>query len=281
MRVLITGTSGFIGRALAENMAVEHEVVCLSRQPTAVDGVEKIAGSFTDPAVLARLDGWDFDALVHLAALTGAGSEADLMAVNVLGSYTLMRYLADRGCGKLVLASSIAAVGMQSPLFRPLELPMSDEHPCLDRDGYGFSKYMMEETARYLSRQNTALDIVNIRLSSVWPEDREPVLRQPGPVGQWSMGAISCMYLSDAVRCFRLAAESRHKPGVRIMNATGQQACVEGTVPEMMRAWYGKEAERIDLSHYERRGHERDAVYSIGLIERELGFVPLRSVVPE
>ena len=26
MRVLITGTSGFIGRALAENMAVEHEV---------------------------------------------------------------------------------------------------------------------------------------------------------------------------------------------------------------------------------------------------------------
>ena len=38
---------------------------------------------------------------------------------------------------------------------------------------------------------------------------------------------------------------------------------------------------RIDLSHYERRGHERDAVYSIGLIERELGFVPLRSVVPE
>ena len=51
MRVLITGASGFIGRALAENMAVEHEVVGLSRQPTAVDGVEKIAGSFTDPAV--------------------------------------------------------------------------------------------------------------------------------------------------------------------------------------------------------------------------------------
>ena len=57
MRVWITGTSGFIGRALAENMAVEHEVVCLSRQPTAVDGVEKIAGSFTAPAVLARRDG--------------------------------------------------------------------------------------------------------------------------------------------------------------------------------------------------------------------------------
>ena len=143
MRVLITGTSGFIGQALAENMAAEHEVVCLSRQPTAVDGVEKIAGSFTDTDVLTRLNEWDFDALVHLAAVTGSGTEADLMVVNMLGSYTLSRYMVDRGCDKLVLASSIAAVCTQSSLFRPLELPMSDQHPCLDRDGYGFSKYMM------------------------------------------------------------------------------------------------------------------------------------------
>ena len=281
MRVLITGTSGFIGRALAENMSPEHEVVCLSRQPTAVNGVEKIEGNFSDQEALNRLDEWDFEALVHLAAVTGSGTEAELMEVNVLGSYGLLRYMADRGCCKLVLASSIAVVGMQSSRFRPIELPMSDEHPCLDRDGYGFSKYMMEETTRYLSRQDAALDIINIRLSSVWPEDREPVLRQPGPVGQWGMGTISCMYLSDAVRCFRLAAESGHKPGVRIMNATGKQACVEGTVPEMMRAWYGEDVEPIDMSHFERGGHERDAVYSIGMIERELGFVPVRSVLPE
>ena len=175
MRVLITGTSGFIGRALAEDMAADHEVVCLSRQPTAIDGVAVVEGDFAEADALTRLDDWDFDALVHLAAVTGAGTEADLMRVNVLGTYGLLRYLVDRGCQKLVLASSIAAVGMQSPHFRPLELPMSDEHPCLDRDGYGFSKYMMEETTRYLARQNEALDIINIRLCSIWPEDRAPV----------------------------------------------------------------------------------------------------------
>ena len=43
MRVLITGTSGFIGRALAANMAADHEVVCLSRQPTEVEGVAVVA----------------------------------------------------------------------------------------------------------------------------------------------------------------------------------------------------------------------------------------------
>ena len=46
MRVLITGTSGFIGRALAADMAAEHEVVCLSRQPTEVAGVEVVVGDF-------------------------------------------------------------------------------------------------------------------------------------------------------------------------------------------------------------------------------------------
>ena len=37
--MLITGTSGFIGRALAESMAKDHEVFCISRQPTEVEGV--------------------------------------------------------------------------------------------------------------------------------------------------------------------------------------------------------------------------------------------------
>lgn len=281
MRVLITGTSGFIGQALAADLSADHELVCLSRKPTNVEGVAAVVGDFSRAEDLAQLDQWDFDALVHLAAVTGAGTEAELLRVNVMGTYGLLRYLIDRGCTKLVLASSIAAVGFQSVRFRPLELPMGDEHPCLDRDGYGFSKYMMEETTRYFWRQREELDFVNIRLASIAPEDRVLEPRQSGPVGQWAMGSISYMYLSDAVRCFRMAAEGVHKAGVRILNAVGTQACVQGTVPELMRAWYGADAERIDMAHYEREGHERDPVYDITRIEEELGFVPLRSVLPD
>ena len=156
---------------------------------------------------------------------------------------------------------------------------MPDEHPCLDRVGYGFSKYMMEETSRYLARQNEDLDFINIRLASIAPDDRELAPRKAGPVGQWSMGTISYMYLSDTVRCLTLAAEAAHKPGVRILNAVGTQACVEDTVPEIIRGWYGADADQIDLSHYARPGHERDPVYEISRIEEELGFVPERSVL--
>ena len=84
-----------------------------------------------------------------------------------------------------------------------------------------------------------------------------------------------------AVRCFRLAVENEKKQGVRIMNAVGGQACVEGTVPDLLRVWYGEDVGAIDMGHYERVGHERDPVYDISRIEKELGFVPLRRVVPE
>ncbi len=276
-RILITGTSGFIGRALAKAIAVDeaHEPICLSRKPTEIESGTALVGDFSDPKALRMLDEHGgIDALVHLAAVTGGCSEEEGLRVNVAGTHHLLRYLIERGCRKFVLASSIAAVGMQSVDFRPQQLPMPDEHPCLDRDGYGFTKYLMEEVTRYLSRQNERLDFINLRLASIAPDDRALTPLEPGPVPPWGMGRISILRLSDTVRCLLAAVEAPLKPGVRILNAVGSQACVAVPVPELMRAWYGSDAEELDFSHYERPGHERDPVYDISRIEAELGFVP-------
>ena len=85
---------------------------------------------------------------LSLAAVTGGCLERDGILVNVEGTRCLMRYGMDRGVHKYALASSIAAVGFQRVQFRPLQLPIPDEHPCLDRDGYGVSKYLMEEVKK-------------------------------------------------------------------------------------------------------------------------------------
>jgi nucleoside-diphosphate-sugar epimerase len=84
------------------------------------------------------------------------------------------------------------------------------------------------------------------------------------------------MYLSDTLRCLTLAAQAPHKPGVRILNAVGAQAAVAEPVPVILRAWYGADTDKLDLSHYQRPGHERDALYDITRIQAELGFVPVR-----
>ena len=46
------------------------------------------------------------------------------------------------------------------------------------------------------------------------------------------------------------------------------------TVPQVMQDIYGDGVAHIDFSHYERPGHERDALYDNSLVREELGFVP-------
>lgn len=271
-RILVTGASGFIGKTLAAFLAERHEVFCISRRNPGLSlpWVKGEFGSFED---LRQLDAHEIEALVHLAAVTGGGLEREQILVNVEGTRCLLRYLGDRGCRKFVLASSIAAVGFQSVLFRPLQVPLPDDHPCLDRNGYGLSKYLMEEMTKYCQRQRPEIDVINLRLATVCPDDNMPPPRGVGPLGEWSLGSITILALSDAVRAFTLAVESPLRPGVRIMNAVGPKAWVADPVADVLRAWWGDE---VDVSHFEQLGHEYDSVFTADRIREELGFVAQR-----
>ena len=269
MKILVTGASGFIGRALSTALAQSHEVVALTRGRADL-GVPTVRGDFQEYEDLLRLDEHRFDGAVHLGAVIGGAPERTAISVNAAGTRTLLHYLRHRGCRKIVNASSIAAVGFQSKAFRPLEVPIPDEHPCLDRDGYGLSKYLMEEITRYVHRQDPALDIINLRLSSVCPDDAPRALVGPGPLTEWALGSITIMTLQDAVAAFTAAVEAPLKPGLRILNTTGPRAWVKTPVAEVLRSWWGDE---VDVSHFERPGHEWDSVYRVQRIRDELGFV--------
>ena len=270
--MLITGASGFIGKALAASMAETHDVVCMSRRDPGLD-LRWVRGEFGSFEDLARLDDESIETVVHLASVTGGCSERDGILVNVEGTRCLMRYLIDRGCRKFVMASSIAAVGFQSTRFRPVQLPIPDEHPCLDRHAYGLSKFLMEEITRYYQRQNEDVDVINLRLSTVRPDDNMPELKRVGPLREWCLGGITIMALSDAVRAFTLAAESPYLPGVRTMNAAGPKAWVADPVADILRNWWGDD---VDVSYLEQPGHECDSVYDVTQIREEIGFVAER-----
>ena len=271
-KILVTGASGFIGQALAASLAKQHEVICMSRRDPRL-GLPWVRGFFGAFEDLRQLDATHLDGVVHLAAVTGGCLERDGLLVNVEGTRCLMRYLMDRGVRKFALASSIAAVGFQSVKFRPRALPISDEHPCLDRDGYGVSKFLMEEVAKYYQRQDEALDVIALRLASIVDDDPLPPLRTVGPLRQWALGSITLMPRSDAVRAFSLAIEAPYKPGVRIMNAAGPRAWVADPVADVLRNWWGDE---VDLGYFEQPGHEYDSVYCVDRIREELGFVAAR-----
>ncbi|WP_433337617.1 NAD-dependent epimerase/dehydratase family protein [Spirillospora sp. CA-294931] len=109
MRVLLTGSSGFIGSHIAEALAARgHQVRGLDLRP----GAE--IGDVREAATVARcLDG--VDAVCHQAAMVGLGVDVyDLPAytsVNVQGTATLLAEMARAGVGTLVLASSMVVYG--------------------------------------------------------------------------------------------------------------------------------------------------------------------------
>ncbi|MEV0151373.1 MULTISPECIES: NAD-dependent epimerase/dehydratase family protein [unclassified Nonomuraea] len=106
MRVLVTGSAGFIGSHVAETAeAAGHEVVRLDLR----DGHD-----VRDAATLDRLLP-GVETVVHHAAKVGLGVDVrDLpayAAVNVYGTAVLLSGMARHGIGRLVLASSMVVYG--------------------------------------------------------------------------------------------------------------------------------------------------------------------------
>ena len=82
--VLITGASGFVGKALAAEMARDHSVVCMSRSRPNVD-VHWVRGDFASFEDLMQLDQYPIDIVLHLGAVTGGCLERD--GTEGLGEY--------------------------------------------------------------------------------------------------------------------------------------------------------------------------------------------------
>lgn len=265
---LITGASGMIGRALVRELAIGGEVVAMARAKVDLP-VRCVRGDFTQNEHLRRLDSFDIDKVVHLAAATGNASEEEAFAVNVDGTRRLMRYLIDRGCRRVVLASSIAVVGLQSPGFRPQSFPIADEHPCLDSHGYGFSKYLMEEVARYYHRQHPELDILNLRLAAIYPDEAPPPLVQEDVPGEWALASLTRMSRSGAVTAFKAALFAPATPGFQILNVAAPWAWSHRPTADVLSQWYGRD---IDLSYFHRRGHEYHGVFQFDRARERIGF---------
>ncbi|MBD3174492.1 MAG: NAD-dependent epimerase/dehydratase family protein [Armatimonadia bacterium] len=268
-RILVTGASGFIGGGVIRDLELDHGVVAMSRHDPDHEG-PWVQGEFQSFEDLRALDQYEIDAVVHLGAVTGGCSERDGMAVNVEGTRALMRYLVDGGCRKFVLASSIAAVGLADAAFRPEEMPIADDHPCLATDAYGLSKYLMEEVARYFVRQNRDLDVIALRLAAIFADEDPPPLRSPGAPSPYALATITSMALSDTVRAIRLAVEAPHKEGLRVLNTTHPEAWTAVPVAEVLRAWWGSS---VDVSHYDEPGRQYDSPFGVARIDSELGFV--------
>jgi nucleoside-diphosphate-sugar epimerase len=174
VRVLATGASGFLGRAVVRALQdAGHEVRTLQRRPSGVPGAEDRLGSVTDPdATAAAVDG--VDAVVHLAAKVSlAGDPGEFHAVNVEGTRTLLDAAAAAGVTRIVHVSSPSVAHAGHALAGVGAEPAD---PLGARGEYARTKAQAELLA--LSRAGDSASLVAIRPHLVWgPGDTQLIAR--------------------------------------------------------------------------------------------------------
>jgi nucleoside-diphosphate-sugar epimerase len=159
-RILVTGAAGFIGRALCPALAARGQFVVagLRRAAPPPKGAEPFVlgdiGPATNwPVVLRRVE-----TVIHLAQHAHAGPDRAALATELDTVAALARAAAASGARRLVLVSSIKAMGEATAPGRPFR-PDDEPRP---QDAYGRAKLASERAATAVA-QETGLELVIVR----------------------------------------------------------------------------------------------------------------------
>ncbi|HUR49133.1 MAG TPA: NAD(P)-dependent oxidoreductase [Acidimicrobiales bacterium] len=136
--VLLTGSRGLVGSAVASRLAQERWKV------RAFD-VETGGDLRDEAAVFAAAEGCD--AIVHAGAIAhdSRGTPAEIVATNVLGTWHVLSAAERRGVGRVIYFSSAQVFGFAEGEGVPAYLPVDDNHPLRAARPYGMSKRLTEE----------------------------------------------------------------------------------------------------------------------------------------
>ena len=179
-KILVTGLSGLIGGLLRDRLEADggYEITALNR--TEVDGVRTVQADISDlDAIRDAFVGQD--AVVHLSAVLTDADWAQMVAVNINGTYNVLEASRLAGVARVVNASSGAVIKgvVRSPgVYSDLEAgrygEVPDTWPMVDHELfhpyglYGVSKMAAEGLARHFSDVHD-LSVINLRIGTVKP----------------------------------------------------------------------------------------------------------------
>jgi uronate dehydrogenase len=202
-RILITGAAGGVGTLMRPRLAGADRTLRLldiSEQPAAAGGerAEIVQASVTDMAAMEQAcEG--VSAVIHLGGISLERPWADILEININGTYVVMEAARRQGVKRVILASSNHAAGY----FPRSEGEAGDYVFPRPDTNYGVSKVAMEAIgSMYADRYG--MDVICVRIGSCFEKPRDTRM-----LSTW-------LSPDDCARLFE-AGLSAPQPGFRVV----------------------------------------------------------------
>lgn len=297
-RVIVTGGSGKLGRAVVSLLAQQHhwEVISLDlrRPPTATeDGKGGLGGAYrlvevdledmgavletfmaTDMAY-GSVGGPAVDAVVHLAALPSPGqtNSSRQFRTNTMSTYNVLEAARKLGIKNIVLASSETLIGIplaQDGCHDPAALPIAETHERRPESAYSLSKLVGETLAEQFVRWDPTLKIVSLRFSNIMvgPQDYADFEGWQDDPFKRSWNAWGYIDARDGAQAVAKSLEKKDVGHHQYLIAAAD-TCMRTSNEELVKKCFPG----VEWTRREGEG-PRETLLSIEKARRELGYAP-------
>ena len=255
-KILITGSSGFIGKNLIDNLLTEYEIIGLSKKGEK----SKINHIIKDVNEITSKDFKNIFCVIHLAAITDPKICEDFpekcITTNVLGTQKILEASRKNNC-KIIYASTSHVYGI------PKKIPISEIASTSPTSIYAGSKLAGEILCESYQKQFN-MDISIVRIFSVYGPKSNNHCVLPSIVKQMKnsniikLGNINSkrdfIFISDIIDAFKIIL--KNIDGFNIYNVGTEKSY---TIKEICKKFEKLYAKKIVIKNNSEQNRKIDA----------------------